>query len=796
MKEKMTNFLLQALENSSQSVFFYKKNERIPFFANKQACKIFADLDGNIDLYQVFDISEISPSVRSSVTELLKNNDSAMLYDVKIVTNQGETVVCDVQVAYADEEKESLFVELYLKANNRMEMALSQVNLSSRPAGILLLDENLTILHGNKHFYDVFSADEISCSQQYKNSFAYSFSSDMRESLLRDINVTLNETEYFSRKVLINTLDNKEIWHAVELHRRTLDNSGIDKVMVCLTNIQDQVKLEEEADTSARYFEAAQELTDELLFIINIQEKSLIRRSIQNNLYDLQPVMRNFPNSIIESGIIHPEDEILYRQFAQIAIAGEAGRLELRLKRPNSTNYEMNCLIWTPIKSKDGVIREVYGKVANINEVKELQKVSQYFSILQSMSQGMLYRFDIENRILYRNEDTAEFYKVASKEENYPDPEKLKQVFHPDDIDGYVNYVNFLLKGEDGTHMARLLSPSGKHEYHKITFKSVKNPDGTVSEMIGSAVNVHKVQELKSEYSKINQYFNAMQKLTPDILYHLDMKSKTFHHSDEKALEYGTPSTIPDFVNTMVSQKRIHPDDVDDFYKFTDQLLSEESTEYTLRFALTSDIFEWYHVKSHYIHDENGKPVEIFGKMENIQKQRDLEQRATHDPMTKVLNKVSYEEAVTESLKNATDGVKKALLFIDLDDFKGINDTLGHGFGDFLLITVTKRLKRIIREVDLIGRIGGDEFSIFLQSVGDDGSILERARLMLETLNREFGFEGKTASIKASVGIATYPNHGETYKMLFEKSDLALYASKEKGKNMATIYSPDFDGGL
>ncbi len=193
------------------------------------------------------------------------------------------------------------------------------------------------------------------------------------------------------------------------------------------------------------------------------------------------------------------------------------------------------------------------------------------------------------------------------------------------------------------------------------------------------------------------------------------------------------------------------------------------------------------------IYDENGGLLEIFGTMENVQWKKDLEERASHDQMTQILNKVSFENELAEILENSPTERQHALIFIDLDDFKGVNDTLGHSFGDLLLTTVGKRLKRVVRKSDLVGRIGGDEFAVFLQNIDGEKSALQRTNLILETLRRKFSFDGNTRDIKSSMGISIFPKHGSDYKELIGKSDLAVYESKRNGKNVVTLYKSEMD---
>lgn len=131
------------------------------------------------------------------------------------------------------------------------------------------------------------------------------------------------------------------------------------------------------------------------------------------------------------------------------------------------------------------------------------------------------------------------------------------------------------------------------------------------------------------------------------------------------------------------------------------------------------------------------------------------------------------------------------LLFVDLDDFKQVNDTLGHIFGDFPLIAVGKRWKRGVRGDDLIGRVEGDEFAIFMPTLGDESLLIFREEAMIETLGREFYNDGEKVKARASIGI--FPQYGREYKKLYGHADQALYHAKSRGKNVLTVYSKDLE---
>lgn len=157
---------------------------------------------------------------------------------------------------------------------------------------------------------------------------------------------------------------------------------------------------------------------------------------------------------------------------------------------------------------------------------------------------------------------------------------------------------------------------------------------------------------------------------------------------------------------------------------------------------------------------------------------------ASHDPLTGLANRVKLEAFINQSIISARIHKDKlAILFLDLDRFKDINDTLGHEVGDKLLQVVAERLHKQIRTGDVIARLGGDEFVIILQNVKDDDMVITVAQKILDSFIEDFVVGTRDFSITTSIGISLYPNDGENSQALLKSADIALYKAKEMGRN-------------
>jgi diguanylate cyclase (GGDEF)-like protein len=171
-----------------------------------------------------------------------------------------------------------------------------------------------------------------------------------------------------------------------------------------------------------------------------------------------------------------------------------------------------------------------------------------------------------------------------------------------------------------------------------------------------------------------------------------------------------------------------------------------------------------------------------------------LEYQAKHDHLTDLPNRLYFEEALQTALSQSNESKRLVgLLYIDLDRFKRINDTLGHGTGDALLQQVARRLENQIRSSDTLARMGGDEFAMILGSLEVPQDAAQIARRLIAALEEAITVEGHELFVTASIGISLYPRDGDTSEELLRKADTALYRSKDKGRDTFQIYTIDMD---
>src|SRR5512142_235840 len=164
--------------------------------------------------------------------------------------------------------------------------------------------------------------------------------------------------------------------------------------------------------------------------------------------------------------------------------------------------------------------------------------------------------------------------------------------------------------------------------------------------------------------------------------------------------------------------------------------------------------------------------------------EKQLEYRAHYDALTDLPNRVLFRDRVVNGLAQAHRyPTRLAIMYLDLDQFKLVNDALGHSLGDQLLAAVARRLQGCLRASDTISRIGGDEFAVLINDCGTTDAVARIARKLLDSLNEPFRIEQHDLYVTASIGISLYPTDGNDAETLVKCADAAMYRAKELGRH-------------
>ncbi len=255
---------------------------------------------------------------------------------------------------------------------------------------------------------------------------------------------------------------------------------------------------------------------------------------------------------------------------------------------------------------------------------------------------------------------------------------------------------------------------------------------------------------------------------------------------------------MPDNVRKWM--KLIHPDDAVQLERTTEDCLRDGGTlscEYRMRCHDGS--YKWLLSRGIVVaRDARGEPVRMTGMITDISERKEADERIWHhanfDALTGLPNRRLFRDRLNREVVNAErEGSKVALMFIDLDRFKQVNDLLGHDAGDLLLKEAAQRITSCVRVSDTVARLGGDEFTIILTALGHLSHVEHLAQKLLDSLSKPFKLNTESAYVSGSIGVAIFPDDGTTSEELIRKADQAMYAAKHAGKNQFSYFTRSMD---
>lgn len=315
-----------------------------------------------------------------------------------------------------------------------------------------------------------------------------------------------------------------------------------------------------------------------------------------------------------------------------------------------------------------------------------------------------------------------------------------------------------------------------------------------------------------SEISKIGDEFNMLidevvrseerhkviSGISDSMLFDWNARTQRMYISDNLSEKFSISKELADERGILAFSECIHDDDFDNFYEDIQLAIQNENgIEGQYRFNLISGDYIWTSLKAMCITDWTGEPTHLIGVLHDIdadkRKELILSERATYDYLSQLYNRESFEKKLGAEL----DAAKKhqhsiAILFIDLDDFKDINDNYSHAVGDEVLKFVADTIKGKIMGKGFAGRFGGDEFVVCITNSECVENVEEFALRIIESLKLGFRSEsGVYFNVACSIGIAISPDHGRAIPELFMAADDAMYHVKKGGKGNFHVYDRD-----
>lgn len=379
--------------------------------------------------------------------------------------------------------------------------------------------------------------------------------------------------------------------------------------------------------------------------------------------------------------------------------------------------------------------------------------------------------------------------------------EELREAYHgrllemllPEDREGVRETLRSQLAvGKELELVLRLPHRQGYRASVLYRCRLITDPAG-VENLAGILVDISRTDRELTELRDQLARYRIILSQTENVLYEWELEDDRLAFSESWEQIFGYPPVTGNLVGILQAGSRFHPEDVSKIYESIAAM--QEGADYQVievRIAKADGRYLWCRMRSTALRDSTGKIDKIVGIIINIDEEmrsaQALRERAERDALTRLLNKHATRVQAQSYLADFAGEAMCALMIIDLDDFKIINDRFGHRFGDAVLTQVSREIRRLFRPQDIVGRIGGDEFLVLMRGIDRQEVVEDRCRRLSAALGGIYREQLGGMPLGCSIGVALYPRHGRTYTELFQRADRALYRAKDLGKNTFAVY--------
>ncbi len=490
-----------------------------------------------------------------------------------------------------------------------------------------------------------------------------------------------------------------------------------------------------------------------------------------------------------------------------LSVAGLAAMIQFYLitSADNTALFRVGLLAFIITLSIDA-LRNGIGLIVKASSFEQLRVREEEYRIAAKHSDKFILRYDMQSQTVQLQEDAA--HRLGVHAEIGDIPQRLltaKQVL-PESREPLARFFEQMLDGvPNGAVVACLYTSEGETVWYHADYTLIFNELGAPLKGVVSFYDITDMREKELAYEKWQQNYEALP-LASKSYYEYNLTKDTFDR-EESGLLPPMPQDVQRALSAValhIADHYVYAGDCDKFLRFFDRkrLLSIyergiRSEQIEFRRAVDDGDPLWTQASVQLVSDPYSSNVKCFLLLQDIDEQKKeamkAKARSNEDPLTGLLNRGAFTERMNELMLATDEKHIHALIEIDIDGFKGVNDTYGHQFGDRVLMDVANDLRAMMRNDDLVCRMGGDEYLICIRNIPADLSFLERkSSFILQALNKQFGVE---VAVSGSLGISLYPRDGRTFEELYRKADKALYHAKHHGKNRFVFYCDDLANG-
>ncbi len=430
-----------------------------------------------------------------------------------------------------------------------------------------------------------------------------------------------------------------------------------------------------------------------------------------------------------------------------------------------------------------------------INELDILKSEKRFKDLVQLLPEIVI-ETDKNNRMIFVNQS---FFEVLGFSE--ADLQKglyINEILTPADAAKAKNkFSNLARGGKTESSEFAAIKKDGTIFPALVSSVAIFDVEGNFSGIRSIAVDITSRKKEEEKLRELEERWEFALEGSGDGVWDWNFEASEVYYS--KILKELLGFDEAEFKNKFSQFKeRIHPDDMENVMENINRHLRAETPYYTAEYRIRKKdrTYMWALDRGKVIRwDGTGKPLRMIGTFTDISVRKKLEEEikkmAFRDPLTNLPNRLLFNDRFEHTISISMRHKKMfAMIIIDIDKFKKINDTHGHDIGDKLITYVGSKIRDLLRKSDTIARFGGDEFLLLLPEIGDRADVEIIAKKIIDFFRNSILLDGKKLSITLSMGISLYPQDGQDSSTLLKNADLALYDVKAGGRNNYKFYTP------
>ncbi|MEG2103625.1 MAG: diguanylate cyclase [Oscillospiraceae bacterium] len=572
-------------------------------------------------------------------------------------------------------------------------------------------------------------------------------------------------------------------------------------------------KAQDELLISKKRYEIALSIISDTVFDYVVDTKQIINFKGTAAKYGLPDAIDGGPEAIIAAGNIHPKSIERFRELYKRIDDGDELSSDVIVTIDKDGREIINEIIMHNIYDNNHKPTRAIGIMKNVTKSLQLQRERDYVSSLLS-DKVLSYEANVTaDKVVYYDggwtnilsekslssltsmlTSIADIAVAPEHRELFLEKTSRQLLLTANDNGENMITFEFLIVGTNGPEWIRTAIHIIQDELTGEVF----------ARSYMKKVNKHAT---KPRFSPEEQYYLDTMSAKAEFVYETNVTQNYFISGHENCNRLYSIEQNNDYTKILLlfTEKALHPADRARFLEVTlrENLIAaykNDNTDFMCDYRKLNDDgdFIWCRSTIHLYENEDNSDVYGICCVENIDAEKKLQleliYKAEHDLLTGMYNKITVEEVITDFLSTSDAKANgHAFLILDIDYFKSVNDTFGHAFGDTYLSQTATKIKSLFRDDDTFGRIGGDEFVVFMKNVKSEHRIQSKAEELCKILSETYTVNGAQQTFSVSIGIALYPAHGKTYDALYRNSDAALYYAKEHGRDQYAMFTPNME---